>query len=334
MRKSVGKTSLIVGMAQNLDKKIAYLKPFGDRLIYEKKRLWDYDSSVIKDIFNLEEKPEEMSIGFDYSKLRYVYDEEKIKQKLDEFASGDKDILFIETGRNLTYGASVHLDPISIAKYTGAKLVMVIKGNERAIDDLIFVNKYLNLEDIKFGGIIINQVKDIEEFKVKQLGLIEQTGIDVLGILPYKTELTHYSVNLIAKCLTSKVIAGEEGLGNEIEHIFIGAMGGHEAFRNPMFEKENRLIITGGDRVDIILGSLNEYTSGIILTNNIVPPSSIISRADRYQIPLLLVPSDTYKTANKVYSIEALLSKEEKGKLFLLKEIVSTHINLDKFLVF
>ncbi len=47
MRKSAGKTSIIVGIAGALKKKMAYLKPFGERLLYRKKRLWDYDSALI-----------------------------------------------------------------------------------------------------------------------------------------------------------------------------------------------------------------------------------------------------------------------------------------------
>jgi BioD-like phosphotransacetylase family protein len=33
---SAGKTSIIVGLAQTMQKKIGYMKPFGDRLIYHK----------------------------------------------------------------------------------------------------------------------------------------------------------------------------------------------------------------------------------------------------------------------------------------------------------
>ena len=39
---NAGKTSLIVGLGRAISgKKFGYLKPFGDRLLYRKKRLWD-----------------------------------------------------------------------------------------------------------------------------------------------------------------------------------------------------------------------------------------------------------------------------------------------------
>ncbi len=57
LRKNAGKTTVMVGMAKALNKKIGYLKPFGDRLIYSKKRLWDYDSALVANIFALSENP-------------------------------------------------------------------------------------------------------------------------------------------------------------------------------------------------------------------------------------------------------------------------------------
>jgi BioD-like phosphotransacetylase family protein len=71
---NAGKTSVIVGLAKAFGKNFGYLKPFGDRLIYRKKRLWDYDSAIITSVFGLEQSSEEMTIGFEHAKLRFMYD--------------------------------------------------------------------------------------------------------------------------------------------------------------------------------------------------------------------------------------------------------------------
>jgi hypothetical protein len=101
------------------------MKPFGDRLLYKKKRLWDYDSALIANIFGLVENPEDISLGFDHSKLRFMYDETETERKLGELLSHiekDRDVVFIEAGRDLSYGISVNLDPISLARHTDASL--------------------------------------------------------------------------------------------------------------------------------------------------------------------------------------------------------------------
>jgi len=82
MRKSAGKTSLIAGIAKASGRQIGYMKPFGDRLFYRKKRLWDYDSALITKLFDLSIPPEGLSIGFDHDKLRYMYDEAATKEHL------------------------------------------------------------------------------------------------------------------------------------------------------------------------------------------------------------------------------------------------------------
>ena len=110
---NAGKTSFIVGLGKVINQKFGYLKPFGDRLIYRKKRLWDYDSALITNIFGLEQSSDEMTIGFEHSKLRYMYDEASTKAKLTEMVNNLGNVkgpLFIEGGKDLTYGASVRLD--------------------------------------------------------------------------------------------------------------------------------------------------------------------------------------------------------------------------------
>ncbi|HEC94880.1 MAG TPA: hypothetical protein ENI45_02815, partial [Thermoplasmatales archaeon] len=74
-RKNAGKTTVIMGLSKAFsDKKIGYMKPFGERVVYKKKKLWDYDAAAMTRVFKLDENPEDLSIGFDHSKLVYMYD--------------------------------------------------------------------------------------------------------------------------------------------------------------------------------------------------------------------------------------------------------------------
>ena len=129
----------------------------------------------------------------------------------------------------------------------------------------------------------------------------------------------------------AKVITGEGGLKKVIKNIVIGAWSANIFLQNPLFKKENKLVITGGDRTDMILAALEGDTSGIILTNNILPPSNIISKASEKNIPLLMVFSDTYQTAKQIESLEPLLTREDTEKVELLKEMVQKHVQLSEF---
>jgi BioD-like phosphotransacetylase family protein len=332
VRKSAGKTSAIVGITAAAKKKIAYAKPFGERMLYRKKRLWDYDSSLISALFGLKEDPVDMSIGFDHSKLRYMYDEEGTRKKLMETigsVADDRDVLFIEGGRDLSYGISVHLDTLSLAKYTGGKLFIVASGDDDSIlDDLLFFKRHVNLGGVNLNGVIINKVQNLEEFQSTHVPVIRQMGIPVMGVIPYQSELTQFTVSYLSERLFAKVLCGEGGLNRVVKNILIGAWSANVFLQNPVFKKENKLVITGGDRTDMILASLESDTSAIILTNNILPPSNIISKASERNIPLLMVFSDTYQTAKQIEGLEPLLTKDDGEKVEMLKTLFQEHVNI------
>jgi len=335
MRKSAGKTSVIVGIAAALNKKMAYIKPFGERMLYRKKRLWDYDSALITNLFGLKEDPVDMSIGFDHSKLRYMYDEEGTQKKLLETVANigkDKELLLIEGGRDLSYGISVYLDTLSLAKYTGSRLIMVISGEEDTIlDDILFLKKHVDFAGVNLSGVIVNKVQNLDDFQNTHFPVIQRLGVRILGVFPYQSDLTHFSVYYLADRLFAKVITGEGGLKKVIKNIVIGAWSANVFLQNPLFKKENKLVITGGDRTDMILAALEGDTSGIILTNNILPPSNIISKASEKNIPLLMVFSDTYQTAKQIESLEPLLTREDTEKVDLLKQMAQKYLQLNEF---
>ncbi|MFH0889489.1 MAG: DRTGG domain-containing protein [Planctomycetota bacterium] len=336
MAQSAGKTSIITGIAKSLNMKLGYIKPFGERLIYHKKRLWDYDSALMVNIFGLEEHAEDMTIGFEYSKLRYMYDDTQRKKKLLDMVAHmgkGKDILFVEGGRDFKFGGCVSLDPISIARYIEGKLIFVISGNEgTVIDDARFIKDHLDLKDIDFGGVIINKVNNIDDFKENHLPTITEMGIPVIGIIPFNVELTYLSVNYISHLFFAKVIAGEKSLDRVIKNIFVGASSVESVFKDVLFKKEDKLVITSGDRSDMILAALESNSACIILTNNILPSSNIISKANERNIPLLLMTQDTYQIASQMDNIEPLLTKEDSRRIEILQKLIKDNLALKKMI--
>ncbi len=318
-RENAGKTTTIIGIGKKIGGKIGYMKPFGDRIYYRKKRLWDYDSVAMVKIFGIEEEPENLSVGFEHSKLTYMYNKETMESKIKEIfndISKGKDIVFIEGCKNITYGASVYLDTFSIAKYLDSPILLVLSGRDEDIfDDAIRFKEIAEDKNIEILGVILNKIKNIKDWKEINSNRLKKEGMKIFGIIPEIKELSFLIAGFVADQLFAKVIAGDDALDNEIENIFIGAMSASAAIKNPLFNKNKKLIITSGDRTDFILASIEDGTSCIILTNNIVPPARIIDRAEENKIPLLLVPWDTYTTAKRVESIKPWISEKDKKKL-------------------
>ena len=336
MRQNAGKTSIIIGLAKALNKKIGYLKPFGDRLLYRKKRLWDYDAALIANILALDEAPEDMSIGFNHSRLLYVFDREATEIKVHELLSHistNAEIVFIESGKDISYGVSVYLDALSLSTFFNAKLLVVISGSEETIlDDVTFLANHVKMGNLNLKGVILNKVPNAEDFVDIHIPKIKEMGINILGVIPYYEELPRYSVNYLADRLFAKVITGEPHMNRTVKNILIGSMSVNAAKANPVFYKEDKVLITSGDRSDMIVAAMESNSTAVILTNNILPPQDVISKATELEMPLLLVTSDTYSIAKQIDLMEPLLMKDDTDKIALIEQMIHRHVNMQEFL--
>jgi len=334
MSESDGKTSVIVGIAKALGKQIGYLKPFGDRLLYRKKRLWDYDAALIARIFELEEKPEDITVGFRHAKLSYMVDEETARERfqeiLDRVAPGSE-FLFVEAGKGVAHGLSIHLDPFSLRRYLDGKLLFVVSGAEEdgGMDALLALQKYRQSEKDGLAGVIINKINDMENYREVFLPRIERTGIPVLGLLPYRRELDCLSARHLVDRLFAKVLAGADRLDRPIENVFATAMDVSEALKHPLFSAEGKLVILRGDQADLIAAALDTDTACLLLTDGIKPPGELSQRAQSLGVPVLLVSTDLLAVAKQVDRITPLLTEGDAGKISLLEALARKNIRLE-----
>ena len=335
--KNAGKTSIIAGLAKVLDRGFTYIKPFGDKLYFRKKVLWDHDAVLMTAIFGIDENPEYLSVGFNHRKIRYLYDETSIREKLNSMirdVSGGKEIIFVECGEDLACGAFAWLDAVSVARAVKGELIVVAGGDDASImDDLTFLGGNVKLPEGMFRGVIINKVENIEDFRTTCTGPIGDMGLDILGVIPFESGLTYLTGRVVAERLFAKIIAGEQGLDNPVRGIFIAAMTAHALQESPAFKKErDKLVITAGDRNDLIIAAMDSATTCIVITNNIMPATHVISKADERGIPLVLVAEETFQTAGQIESIVPTVTPHDTRKLELLAELVKTHVDMAKLM--
>ena len=236
--------------------------------------------------------------------------------------------LFVEGGKDLTYGTSIRLDTLSLARYINGKLIIVVSGDEGTIiDDVTFIKKYVAMAGIDYG-IVINKVSNLEDYRNNYLRDIKELGVNVLGVIPFEPDLTYVPVSYIAEKLQARIITGESGLNRKVKNVFVGAMSGDAASRLPLWKKEGKLVITGGDRSDMVVAALDQTTSCIVLTNNIIPPHNLIAKASDMRIPILLVPFDTFLAAKTLDDMVPLLTKDDTERIELLQKLIEQNINI------
>ncbi len=337
MDDNAGKTSVMVGLARASGMSFGYIKPLGDRLVYRKKRVWDYDAALMTNIFGLQQDPEDMTMGFEHLKLRFKYDEAgakgRVLQMAQEVGRG-KELLLVEGGKDIEYGISFYLDVLSLAQYLEGKLVLVVGGDENYIvDNVIFIKKHLELKGIDFAGVIINKLHNVADFKNVFVPIIEKEGVKILGILPYREELTFFSMEYLSQYLLARVAAGEEWLNRRISNIYVGAASVESAYSDPAFHRENKLVVTSGDRADMLLASFEDRcTAAVVLTNSILPAQNILAKAAEKKIPVLLVSPGVYETARQIEALTPLITSKDKAEIELLAGLIKENVNLDSLI--
>jgi BioD-like phosphotransacetylase family protein len=293
---------------------------------------------VFNEWLGIEDKTnEECCLGFDPEKIMSHWIPEEVqgvlKKMYGQIAEGS-DLVLIESCRNYSYGGIMGLDSLTVAQTLGADIILVAEGNvDLIVDKTLAVAKCLE-NNVNLRGVVINKCDENDRFRLEDQGLqvLMKAGIEVLGVLPKQPMLGLIDIDLVINKLNAKQVSGTEGEKRPVETILIGALTADQAMKTSKFHAENKLVITGGDRLDLIYASLSEGTSGIILTNNIIPHPKVIAQADELNIPVLSVPMDTFTTATAVHHIIAEICPDDEDKKQIIKEMTAQELDMNKIM--
>jgi phosphate acetyltransferase len=226
---------------------------------------------------------------------------------------------------------------LMIAKNLGIPALIVGSGNGKKKSDFIhsmqLTYKSFIKKEVDVIGLIANKIEvDEVDYIRKELkrNIPNKVQID---IIPKINFLANPTVKEVAESLGGKVLFGEQFLENSIGSFNSGAM----QLRNYLTRiRENALVVTPGDRADIILGALQANASsnypkiaGIILTGGILPEESIIKLIEGVQstVPIISVEEGTFKTTNKIGAVKSKIYATHNKKILLSLDTFDTHVN-------
>ncbi len=113
-------------------------------------------------------------------------------------------------------------------------------------------------------------------------------------------------------------------------------MGVHNTM--PFF-KQGVLIITPGDREDIILaaattlvGKAKEGLAGIVLTGNLLPNPNVLKVIQTMPFPVLLAADDSYDVASAVHDLIVKTRPNDFEKISLIRDLIASHIDIPRIL--
>ncbi|OOG78193.1 phosphate acetyltransferase [Flavobacterium sp. A45] len=260
---------------------------------------------------------------------------EKYKKLEDRF-----DFILVEGTSFTGEGTVIELDMnVLIAKNLGIPTIIVGSGEDKTLEELIdnlsLAYNSFKVKEVEVLAIIANKVQP-ENLELVTTGLQKNMPESVLiNSIPLISSLNNPTIHEIVEALGAKILFGHEYLNNQIGSYSIGAM---QLCNYLLHLKENGLIITPGDRADIILGALqaNESAnypsvSGIVLTGNIIPEDSILKLIEGLSsiVPILTVEGGTYHIANQIGNIKSKIYADNIQKIETSINTFDKYVDLD-----
>ncbi len=256
--------------------------------------------------------------------------DELIKRVLEKFKNLEEqcDAVVCAGTDYSTVSAALEFDfNVELAKNLGCLLVPVINGQKRDGSRLAEAARAL-LESLgerecELLALVVNRVApgDLQEL-LSQLAKSFDGAVPAYAF-PETPMLAMPSVGEVARALNADWISGQElGYDRQVAHYKVAAM------ELPNFLdhlEEGSLVVTPGDRSDIVLGSLaSDHSStypqiaGLLLTGDLQPPPQVQRLVDglaKAPIPILSVRTDTFATALDVNAVYAALVPENSRKI-------------------
>ncbi|MDQ1165195.1 phosphate acetyltransferase [Flavobacterium sp. SORGH_AS_0622] len=321
---TLGLMSILIGKTA----KVGYFRPIIEDFVDGEV---DNHIETVLSYFNLDIQFED-AFAITKSKLIKKKNKGKIGEVLDLIIEKYKkleerfDFVLVEGTSFTGEGTSIELDlNVLIAKNLGIPTIIIGSGVgktlEELVDSLYLVYDSFKVKEVEVLSVFANKVQP-ENIELVTKSLQKSLPSNVLvNTIPLISSLNNPTMQEIVNELHAKVLFGENYLNNEIGHFSVGAMQLHNYL---VHLNDNALVITPGDRSDIILGALqaNESAnyptiSGIILTGNIVPEESILKLIEGLSaiVPIIAVDGGTYHITNKIGSIKSEIYANNTHKI-------------------
>jgi len=323
---TLGLMNILVGRI----KKIAYFKPVIRENGGNHK---DINIETIIDHFGLNVTYED-SYAFNYKELLKYRSEGNNAYIIDTIIAKYKKLedaydFVVVDGMDLEgEGASFEFSSnIEIAKNLGIPLILVAKADGYSSDEVtrnvLSTLQTLSEKEVRVVAVIANKTDpaNAEELKSLLARLLPEAVLN--SVIPMTRELKSPTMKEIVEAVDGQLLFGENYLSNRVDHFIVGAM---QLSNCLLHLEENTLIVTPGDRGDIIIAMIQANLSknypkvaGMILSGGLEPDEPIIKLVEGLErvVPIVQVQTGTFETVKIVGAVKSKIYAENKSKIEL-----------------
>ena len=339
-----GKTTMSVGLfaaLQHRFPRIGFIKPVGQRFVEIEGAKIDEDTVLINETYHPRTPLKAMSpiaVEPDFTR-RYLSGgithqlHDRVRTAFD-IAAWEKDFVIIEGTGHAGVGSVFDLSNATVARLLQSKVILLSRaGIGRPIDEISLNLPLFEKQGVEVIGAIINKVVPEKMAMLKEyatLGLAK-LGLPLLGMIPMHTELHKPTVNQACLRLKGQFIAGAQHKRRRVSRIGVGAMSCRNAER--LFQP-GALIITPGDREDLIMMILNEdcpaHLAGVVLTDGILPPESVMQLIRERSIPFISTTADVSRATTAIGRMTVKTEVGDRDKIGVIQKLIQDHVQVDR----
>ena len=227
----------------------------------------------------------------------------------------------------------------TIAKNLSAPVIIVITGQNKTTAQLITTSltvfQSFKERELEVLSIIVNRVSPECVHDVRdQLKAQLPTEI-ILAVIPDDVNLKSPTMREVMEHLQGELLFGEDQLSNRVDNFVTGAMQVPN-FLN--YLKENVVIVTPGDRGDIIICALQANLStsypkvaGIVLSAGSLPEEPIMRliKGSQSVIPIIAVPTGTFETSTRLGGIQSRITPGNDKKIRLAIDTFEKYVDVN-----
>ncbi len=315
---------------------------------------------------SLPNKKQSKQLNESNGSIPFSYVEEKMGDGLHDVvleqlvANFDKvnknhDIIIIEglipTTRQ-PYAGRINRD---VAQALSAEIILVASPDSDSLEEFedrleVSAETFGGIKNKKLIGCIINKINapDKDEFGLlpreheykeplepniwQQLAIFNNRNFDLLGTIPWEMDLIAPRVIDICNYLDATVINA-----GDIEHRRIRSISfcARSAENLMSHLQPSRLIVTPGDRTDIILATCLSALNGtklaaLLLTNGYQPNEQVMQLCDQALqagLPVLSVPWDTWQTSRHLMNFNPEIPEDDEQRQERVKQYVADNLS-------
>ncbi len=347
-----GKTTTSLGLYGVLRKrfpKIGFIKPVGQRFTEVDGVRIDEDSVLIRDTYGTDTPIADMSpiaVEPDFTR-RYIekanndFLVKRIQNSFDR-ATWEKEFAIIEGTGHAGVGSVFDLSNAHVAKLLGAKVLLVTPGgigrpiDEAALNKALFDSMGVEVVGVVMNKVVPSKIDYISDFAKRGFARL---GLELLGVIPQERLLAEPTLADIRSKIRGEFLSGEDAVRRRVATVMIGAMRPTNVLSRL---EERTLLVTPGDREDIILAAHSEAEqqgadgghsiAGLVLSESLRPTGPVANIIANSSLPVIASPMDSYTIASRINSMTVKTLPGDSDKISRIQELVSEHVDVDRLL--